>query len=43
MFKNFADSGAYAFNFLGAIEAVIGNIHENPELLGGKNNVISKD
>ena len=36
MFKNFADSGAYAFNSLGAIEAVIGNIHENPELLGGK-------
>jgi len=33
MFKNFADSGAYAFNSLGAIEAVIGNIHENPELL----------
>ena len=33
MFKNFADGGAYAFNFLGAIEAVIGNIHENPELL----------
>ena len=36
MFKNFSDSGAYAFNFLGAIEAVIGNIHENPELLGGE-------
>ena len=28
MFKNFADNGAYAFNSLGAIEAVIGNIHE---------------
>lgn len=37
MFKNFADGGAYAFNRLGAIEAVIGNIHENPELLGVKN------
>lgn len=29
MFKNFADGGAYAFNFLGSIEAVIGNIHES--------------
>lgn len=37
MFKNFADGGSYAFNFLGAIEAVIGNIHENPELLENKN------
>ena len=33
MFKCFADSGSYAFNCLGLVEAVIGNIHENPELL----------
>lgn len=36
MFKCFADSGSYAFNCLGLVEAVIGNIHENPELLGVK-------
>lgn len=36
MFKCFADRGSYAFNCLGSVEAVIGNIHENPELLGGK-------
>ena len=31
MFKCFADSGSYAFNCLGLVEAVIGNIHEPPK------------